>query len=88
LKGAKIERVDPFVVFERDGWRCQLCFDPTPKEKRGTHEDDAPELDHVVALADGGSHSYVNTQCACRRCNIEKGRRKDFVSAKIYALLG
>ncbi len=69
LKGATIENVDPFKVFDRDKWRCQLCGVKTPKSKRGTYDDDAPELDHIIPLAKGGEHSYRNTQCSCRKCN-------------------
>lgn len=68
-RGATVERVDPFVVFDRDGWKCQLCGRKTPAKLRGTYEDDAPELDHILPLAAGGEHSYRNTQCSCRRCN-------------------
>jgi len=68
-RGVNAERVDPFKVFARDKWRCKLCGRATPKSKRGTYEDDAPELDHIVPLARGGAHTYLNTQCACRRCN-------------------
>jgi 5-methylcytosine-specific restriction endonuclease McrA len=71
-KGAEYEPVNPLKVFERDGWRCQLCGVKTPKTKRGTYSDQAPELDHIIPLSAGGSHSYLNTQCACRRCNQEK----------------
>lgn len=69
LKGATIERVDPYRVFDRDRWRCKLCGTKTPKAKRGTYDDNAPELDHINPLAQGGEHSYNNTQCACRKCN-------------------
>ena len=68
-----VETVDPLGVFERDGWRCQLCGARTPKERRGTYHDRAPELDHILPLSKGGEHSYANTQCACRRCNHGKG---------------
>lgn len=74
-RGAEAENVDPFKVFERDGWRCQLCKVKTPRKKRGTYDDDAPELDHIVPLAKGGAHTYANTQCACRRCNGLKSDR-------------
>jgi 5-methylcytosine-specific restriction endonuclease McrA len=67
--GATVELVIPFRVFERDKWRCQLCKRKTPKSKRGSYDDDAPELDHIIPLSKGGEHSYRNTQCACRRCN-------------------
>lgn len=74
-RGAEAQRVDPFVVFDRDGWRCQLCRRRTPKGSRGSLSDDAPELDHIVPLSKGGAHTYANTQCACRRCNGLKGSR-------------
>ena len=69
----KHERVDPFKVFDRDGWRCQICMKKTHRSKRGTIEDMAPELDHILPLSKGGDHTYANTQCTCRKCNISKG---------------
>jgi hypothetical protein len=70
------EPVNPLKVFKRDGWRCQLCGKKLNPKHRGTIRDDAPELDHIIPWACGGEHSYRNTQCACRRCNIEKGARE------------
>ena len=67
------DAVDPFTVFVRDGWRCYICGIDTPQELRGTYEPQAPELDHMVSLASGGSHSLDNLACACRRCNGDKG---------------
>lgn len=73
-KGAPVcERVSPRKVFERDAWRCGICGQKTLKSKRGTTHPRAPELDHIVALANGGEHSYRNVQCACRQCNGAKG---------------
>lgn len=69
LRGATVEKVDPFVVFDRDKWTCQLCGRKTPQKMRGTYGDNAPELDHIVPLSKGGEHSYMNTQCSCRKCN-------------------
>lgn len=66
------DNIDPFVVFDRDGWRCQLCNIKTPRKLRGTYAPNAPELDHIIPLAAGGSHTYINTQCACRSCNALK----------------
>lgn len=71
-RAATVEAVDPIVVLERDGWQCRICGIATPRSKRGSLDDDAPELDHIIPLAAGGEHSYRNTQCACRRCNREK----------------
>lgn len=67
------EAFDPFVVFDRDGWQCQLCGIDTPRLLRGTYQAEAPELDHIIPLALGGSHTRANTQCACRSCNGSKG---------------
>lgn len=65
----QVERVYPFKVFDRDRWKCQGCGCDTPRHLRGTHEDSAPELDHVIPLSCGGKHSYDNTQLLCRLCN-------------------
>lgn len=67
--------VVPRLVFERDGWRCQICGASTPERWRGTKHRRAPELDHRVPLSVGGEHSYDNTQTACRECNAKKGNR-------------
>lgn len=66
-------KLDPIKVFERDAWRCGLCGVKTVKAKRGTHHPKAPELDHIIAIALGGQHTYENTQCLCRSCNSKKG---------------
>lgn len=73
-RGAKgAERVDVTRVFERDGYRCGICGRKTLASKRGTCHPRAPELDHIVAIALGGSHTYGNVQTACRSCNGTKG---------------
>jgi 5-methylcytosine-specific restriction endonuclease McrA len=60
-------------VFERDKWKCHICGMKTMPALRGSNEDSAPELDHIVSLADGGSHTWANLACACRQCNGRKG---------------
>lgn len=64
---------NPFTVFERDKFICQLCGIKTLKSKRGSTHPRAPELDHIIPLSKGGEHSERNTQCCCRRCNGKKG---------------
>lgn len=71
-RGVAVETVNPFKVLRRDGWRCQLCGIATPERLRGTYDDRAPEVDHIVPISKGGEHSYRNTQCACRKCNLAK----------------
>lgn len=74
-RSARVETVSPLRVFERDGWRCHLCGGLTIKGKRGSYHAKAPELDHIVPLSKGGDHSYANTACAHRSCNIAKSDR-------------
>lgn len=73
MRGIEHQSIDPLKVFERDKWRCHLCGVRTLKSKRGTHDDRAPELEHIVTLADGGTHTWGNVACSCRKCNLEKG---------------
>jgi 5-methylcytosine-specific restriction endonuclease McrA len=74
IRGAgETHNIDPIKVFDRDGWKCHICGIRTPRKHRGTYRDDAPELEHIVSLADGGSHTWGNVACACRKCNISKG---------------
>ena len=70
-----VERVNPFKVFDRDKWICQLCKNKTPKALRGSLDPRAPELDHIMPISLGGEHSYRNTQCSCRACNGAKSNR-------------
>jgi 5-methylcytosine-specific restriction endonuclease McrA len=70
--GCEYEWVNPLKVFMRDGWICQLCGKRLKNKNRGKLIDLAPELDHIIPLSKGGAHSYLNTQCACRKCNGEK----------------
>ena len=73
IRAVAYEPIDPYEVFKSYGWKCAICGTKTPRVKRGTTADNAPELDHIIALALGGTHTRNNVQCACRRCNIEKG---------------
>lgn len=72
-KGSSGQAIDPIAILERDGWKCQICGTDTPRELRGTLDDRAPEVDHVIPYAAGGKHEWDNLQCACRRCNHVKG---------------
>lgn len=76
LRGAgKVECIDPLFILKRDGYRCYLCGTKTPKSLRGTILPNAPEIDHVVPIARGGTHTEANLRCVCRSCNIRKSDR-------------
>lgn len=74
LRGADVEQIDRPYVFDRDGWRCQLCGKAVPRGKAHPHPLSA-SLDHVVPLASGGDHVTSNVQLAHLRCNVRKGAR-------------
>lgn len=69
---------DPAVtrqkVFERDKYICQICGRPTdPSDTSWGHFGaNAPTIDHIVALANGGTHTWDNVQCAHAICNSYK----------------
>lgn len=67
-RGTKVFRLQ---VFERDAWICQLCRGTVDRTLIYPHPLSA-SLDHAVALARGGSHTYGNTQLAHLRCNSVK----------------
>ena len=69
---ARGETVSVIAIFNRDRWTCRVCGCDTPKALRGTLEDDAPELDHIIPISKGGTHTSDNLQCLCRVCNILK----------------
>lgn len=74
VKAVFIEDVDPTVVFERDGYVCQGCGTDCPRDAKWPRLD-AATVDHIVAIANGGEHSYANTQTLCFACNTSKGTR-------------
>lgn len=69
------EPVSRIAILKRDKWKCQLCGCRTPQRLLGTHEPNAPTLDHIIPLAKGGGHSPDNLQCACWTCNTSKRDR-------------
>jgi len=67
-----IEKVDLAVLFYRDNKRCQLCGKKLNLKRKVPHPM-AATTDHIIALVEGGEHSYRNTQLACFMCNSLKG---------------
>jgi 5-methylcytosine-specific restriction endonuclease McrA len=72
-----VEKINPKDIFERDGYRCQICGKATPMSRRGTCYPNAPELDHRVPISKGGGHLYSNVQCSCRSCNGKKSNHSE-----------
>jgi 5-methylcytosine-specific restriction endonuclease McrA len=70
--GVKYEPINRTKIFDRDGWTCRICDAPTPRALRGTQALNAPEMDHIKPLSEGGSHTHSNVQCLCHGCNFVK----------------
>lgn len=65
------DRVYRARVFERDNWRCQLCGKKVDKRLRFPHPKSAT-LDHIIPLANGGTHVPENCQLAHLICNSRR----------------
>lgn len=74
VRDAFVEDVDPLVVFDRDKYVCQRCG--TQCQRSSYPARDYATVDHVIALTNGGEHSYSNTQTLCFSCNAAKGNRR------------
>lgn len=71
---AYVSDVSPAKIYERDGWRCQLCRKQVDRTKVVPHPK-AAVLDHILPLAQGGTHEPTNVQCAHFLCNSIKRDR-------------
>lgn len=70
-KAAIYEPIDRRRVFERDGWKCQICGRPLDRTRKAPHPR-SPTIDHIIPLGVGGSHTYDNVQAAHFRCNSKR----------------
>lgn len=73
-RDAFVEPVFRRRVFERDGWVCQICMERVDRRCKVPHPRSAV-LDHIVPLAQGGTHEPRNVQCAHFLCNSLKSDR-------------
>lgn len=83
-KNVLVEKFNSIEIFIRDGWRCQICG----KKVRPTfteYHDLYPNLDHIIPLSKGGTHTRDNCQCTCRKCNIAK---RDKIGGQQLLLFG
>lgn len=71
MAGAPLTPGRRHAIYVRDNWTCQICGDPVNRAAQ-VPELDAPVIDHVVALAAGGSHGPDNWATAHFYCNSVK----------------
>jgi 5-methylcytosine-specific restriction endonuclease McrA len=72
IRSVYVEPVSMAILRRRDDDTCRICGTPVDFNARAPHPL-AATIDHVVPLANGGEHSYGNTQLAHLRCNHAKG---------------
>ncbi len=65
-------------VFNRNNHQCQSCYtiDLTAKNL---------QIDHIVALAQGGTNDLSNLQTLCAKCNREKSAKIDTRFRRLYS---
>lgn len=73
-----VERVDVYVIFERQGGCCASCgretaFYTQPGDKQRL---DLAHFDHRFPICWGGRHEMANIQMLCQGCHIEKSKIK------------
>lgn len=74
IRGISAEKFSRTEIFERDGWRCQVCGKKVRRDVNSKHPL-YPSLDHITPLAKGGTHTRVNVQCVHLSCNFTKQAR-------------
>lgn len=63
-----IQDIDPRAVYARDGWHCGICGKPVDPDLEFPDPMSAT-LDHIIPLAQGGTHTWRNVQLAHQICN-------------------
>ena len=76
-KGVEYKYYTRQQVFDRDGYDCYLCGDPTdltaPHVRGQPGWETYPHIEHVIPLAKGGIDTLDNVKVAHAKCNIDKG---------------
>lgn len=74
------------AIYERDGWTCQLCFDPVDPDLPPS-DAWAATLDHIVCQSwtDEPDHSPSNLRLAHRWCNSVRGAEAYYTAADLAA---
>jgi hypothetical protein len=68
------------AIYERDGYRCQICRKRCWKVAKYSKLDGrihprSPSIDHIVPMSKGGCHEPGNLQTACFECNSRKSNK-------------
>lgn len=63
-------------VFERDGYKCQICKSRGVLTVVTLHGSLHGVCDHIVPLAWGGTDAMSNLQTICQACDAEKSKQE------------
>ena len=66
--------INIYKLIERDGEQCYLCGDAVSFELN-CYDPKYPTIEHVLAISNGGTHSWDNIKVACRDCNCRKSSK-------------
>jgi 5-methylcytosine-specific restriction endonuclease McrA len=82
---SKGDEIPALLLFELFGWTCYLCKQPIDRRKR-CPDWRAGTIEHLIPLAEGGTHTWDNVVPAHAKCNFDKGQLSyDIFSATISA---
>lgn len=73
-KNAFVANVYRLEIYDRDNYECQICGQKLDMSLT-VPAPGAPTIDHIIPLANGGTHEPSNAQAACFMCNAIKGNR-------------
>lgn len=71
IRGDESEKINIFEIAQRDGWICQICFQPVDSSLKYPDRM-SKSLDHIVLLSHGGDHTYSNVRLTHLVCNLER----------------
>jgi 5-methylcytosine-specific restriction endonuclease McrA len=88
----ELPRAERLRLFDRDGWKCQICFDPLdPGDFQSVLSHTGvvtrrfgpnyPTLDHVIPRSAGGDDSDDNLRAAHWQCNTVRGPARVYAAA-------
>lgn len=69
---AKGDQIDHLTLFELHGWTCVICRKAINRHLRMPNWF-AATVEHIVPLAQGGTHTWDNVAPAHYKCNMSKG---------------
>lgn len=58
---------------ERDNWKCHICSGRVLKRAGRAKQPKGATVDHLIPVADGGTHTWDNVALAHRSCNTSRG---------------